>query len=130
MNKLIKLVKRVNFGKYWFICSPIIYLFFHSVPKNGTKMKKWIDAISMHQDFHSWDSYFNICELHFSDEDFEENGGMRKLKNGSVPSIFAKTTTDINWQLASNCTADLKQCSIPNYPHDFDMNISDLMPLR
>lgn len=93
-------------------------------------MNEWVEAISKHQDYHNCDTYFNICELHFLEDDFTKNGGIRKLKKGSVPSIFVTTTADMKCQLASNCTLDVKQCNIRNCPHEFNMDRSKFTLFR
>lgn len=55
------------------------------MPLEGELRSKWIDVISKEQEFHNIFTYFNVCSLHFNEQEVTKSG---KLQNGSVPSIF------------------------------------------
>lgn len=55
------------------------------MPLKGELRSKWIDVISKEQEFHNIFTYFNVCSLHFNEQEVTKSG---KLQNDSVPSIF------------------------------------------
>lgn len=61
---------------------------FHSVPRDPTKGKQWIDAIELHQEFdHSISEYY-VCQRHFPDHCVRKAGKRNNLLPGVVPSVF------------------------------------------
>ncbi|XP_062595371.1 52 kDa repressor of the inhibitor of the protein kinase-like, partial [Saccostrea cucullata] len=66
---------------------------FHSFPKDPSARKEWIIKIRRDEgpDFHISKSTY-VCSKHFKEDDIVKTlTGLRKLKKGTVPSIFPWT---------------------------------------
>lgn len=51
----------------------------------GTLRKLWMEKFSARQTVHDVFTYFTVCSLHFTQNDFNANN---KLKANAIPSIF------------------------------------------
>lgn len=63
-------------------------ILFHSVPQNGERRQKWIDAITKHQSYDFTSLSFALCELHFHSEDIHHNWKKNKLNTNAIPLFF------------------------------------------
>lgn len=70
------------------------HLIFHSVPSNEPNKKKWIDAITQHQEFDYYVQTFHICNEHFLPTDIKTSGKRKTVISGIVPSIFPVLIVD------------------------------------
>lgn len=81
------------------------------VPNEGLLRIQWIESISKTQQYDIHSTNFDICELHFTKEDFVERESSKVLNKFAIPSSF-KTV----------------QNSSEPYPQfDFNENASNLM---
>lgn len=92
-----QIINWISLGNKRSRITPNIY-FLYSVPKEGALREKWIEEIEMHQCFEQISSYVNICSLHFDSSCITKN---RKLKLGSIPTIFASDNSHVDENVES-----------------------------
>lgn len=54
------------------------------MPLKGEVREKWINVITKQQELSAL-TYFNVCSLHFDEQNITKSG---KLISGSVPSLY------------------------------------------
>lgn len=72
----------------------------HTSPASGSERAKWKRFVCRHRNFFSPKGTFGVCSLHFTNDCFTRavhiKGTERRLKPGSVPTIWKKATVSLS----------------------------------